>query len=258
MTLLQCDNLSVSIANQTVCSNLDLTIQAGEVWGLLGRNGVGKTTFLHTTAGLHKSDEGSILLNKHSIESLNRRDIAKQLGLLLQQTEESFPCRVLDAVLTGRHPHIDTFAWESTTDIEIAKQALSIVDLQNMETRNIDQLSGGEKQRVAIASLIAQSPDIYLLDEPNTHLDLKHQIQLMDYFKSLAVTQNKSVITTLHDINLAQRYCSHIIMFFGDGSVCLGKAEDLINADTLSKLYQHKLYEANTDQGKIFLPDPHN
>ena len=253
MSILKCTNLCVSISNKSVCEQLNLTVEPGEVWGILGRNGVGKTTLLHTLAGLRKPDSGEIYIDQKNINDLSRKDIAKKVGLLLQQSEESFPSSVIDTVLTGRHPHIDNWSWESKKDLEIAQHALDVVQMSEMANRSIDQLSGGERQRVAIASLIAQSPALYLLDEPNSHLDLKHQMQLLNHFSNLAKNNNTSTIMTLHDIKLAQQYCTKIILIFGNGKALTGDTKEILNEETLSELYQYPLHKIDTEFGPMFI-----
>jgi len=254
MSTLRTENLDVSISNKTVCDKLTLSIEPGQIWGILGCNGVGKTTLLHTLAGLREADSGSIFIGPDNINNLTRKSIAQKLGLLLQQTEESFPCSVLDTVLTGRHPHIDNWSWESKKDFDIAMQALEVVQLTDMANRSIEQLSGGERQRVAIASLIAQSPDIFLLDEPNSHLDLKHQIQLLNYFSDHAKQNQSSVVMTLHDVNLAQQYCSHLMLLLGNGECRTGKTQELLTKENLVDVYQHPLHIVETEFGTIYLP----
>ena len=253
MSILKSTDLCVSISNKSVCDKLNLTVEPGEVWGILGRNGVGKTTLLHTLTGLRKPDSGEIYIDQKNINDLSRKDIAKKIGLLLQQGEESFPSSVIDTVLTGRHPHIDNWSWESKKDLEIAQHALDVVQMSEMADRSIDQLSGGERQRVAIASLIAQSPQIYLLDEPNSHLDLRHQIKTLKHFSECSNISNISIVMTLHDINLAQQFCTHIILLFGDGTVISGKTGDVLNEENLSKLYQCTLHLLDTEYGKVFI-----
>lgn len=254
MSSLQSIDLSVSISNKAVCNKLNLNIQPGQVWGILGRNGVGKTTLLHTLAGLRSADSGSILLNQTNINELSRKQIAKKLGLLLQQSEDAFPSSVIDTVLTGRHPHIGNWSWESQDDLAIAKNALEIVQMSDLAERSIEHLSGGEKQRVAIASLIAQSAELYLLDEPNSHLDLKYQIQLLQYFSEHAKQKKSATLMTLHDINLAQQFCTHLLLLFGNGKSCSGETVDILNENNLSKLYQHPLHKIDSEFGQIFIP----
>lgn len=253
MNHLQSIELSISISNKQVCHRLNLSIEPGEVWGILGRNGIGKTTLLHTLAGLRSPDSGEILLSHKNIDQLSRKQIARQLGLLLQQGEESFPSSVIETVLTGRHPHIDNWSWEGKDDLVIARQALELVQLSEMADRSIDQLSGGERQRVAIACLITQSPNIYLLDEPNSHLDLKYQIQLLDVLSNFARTKQKSILMTLHDLNLAARYCDKLIMLLGDGEVLTGDTATLLTEENLQRLYNHPIKKIDTTGHSVFI-----
>ena len=255
MSTLQTHQLDIDIAGKQVCQQLNLLIEPGQTWGILGRNGIGKTTLLHTLAGLRQPTNGSITLDGNAIEHLPRKQLAKHLGLLLQQSEETFPATVLEMVLTGRHPHIGAWSWESEHDQSIAKQSLATVDMDNMSNRPIDQLSGGERQRAAIAQLLTQSPSIYLLDEPNSHLDLHYQSRLLQHFSMLAKQHDASVVMSLHDINLAQYFCSHVALLFGDGEVRSGIAKELLTASTLSELYQHPMLEANTRHGVQFIPE---
>ena len=118
--MLRSEQLSISIGGKQVCNALDLNIEADQVWGILGRNGIGKTTLLHTLAGLREADSGEIFLNSNSINQLSRKHIAQRIGLLLQHHEDSFPASVLETVISGRHPHINQWRWENESDHEIA------------------------------------------------------------------------------------------------------------------------------------------
>lgn len=252
--MLRSEQLNISIGGKQICNALDLNIEAGQVWGALGRNGVGKTTLLHTLAGLRKADSGDIFLNSNNIKQLSRKHIAQQIGLLLQHHEDSFPASVLETVISGRHPHISQWRWENESDHEIALQALQSVALQELATRPVNQLSGGERQRVAIAGLLTQQPDIYLLDEPNSHLDLNYQIQILNIFSQLAYEQHNAIVMSLHDINLAARYCDHLLLLLGDGEFMQGETDTLLNTENLQRLFQHPLQEIDGPSGKIFIP----
>src|SRR5690242_15536170 len=143
---------------------LDLAFPRGEFTAILGRNGSGKTLTLHTLAGLRKPQEGAVEYGTISLDAMSRRDVARNIGLLMQDLEESFVTTALEAVLIGRHPHLKTWQWESADDERIARDALTRVNMQDFAARTTDGLSGGERRRVAIASLFAQSPDVFLLD----------------------------------------------------------------------------------------------
>ncbi|MEE8119722.1 MAG: ABC transporter ATP-binding protein, partial [Gammaproteobacteria bacterium] len=140
-------NLSVRIAGKDVCKNLDLELQAGTCVGILGANGVGKTTLLNTIAGLRKASTGRVKLLARDLEEWKRRDLAKHLGMLMQHHEDPFPATVLDTTLIGRHPHIENWRWESAQDEKIARAALAETDLEDLAQREVHALSGGERRR---------------------------------------------------------------------------------------------------------------
>lgn len=253
MSLLKTSALNLSIGDIQVCKDLNINCEAGDVWGVLGRNGKGKTTLLHTLAGLRTANSGEILLRQKNIKDLTRKQIAQQLGVLLQHHEDSFPSTVLETVITGRHPHIQHWQWESKTDWEIAHQALETVQLSHLAERPINQLSGGERQRVSIATLMTQNPHVLLLDEPNSHLDLKYQIQLLTYLCDQAKSQQQCIVMTLHDLNLAARFCNKIILLMGEGKTITGNANELLTEENLSQLYEYPITRLNSNGKPAFL-----
>lgn len=252
MNLLSTSKLSISIGSTHVCKDLTVECNAGEIWGVLGRNGKGKTTLLHSLAGLRDIDAGDIFIKNKNIKQLSRKQIAQQLGVLLQHHEDIFPGSVIETVISGRHPHIKPWQWESKLDYQLAKRALQAVQLTPLAERPINQLSGGERQRVSIATLITQNPDILLMDEPNSHLDLKYQIQLLDYLTTDSQKNQKLILMTLHDLNLAARYCDKIILLLGDGEVITGNTDELLNEDNLLRLYDYPVKRFMHDNKFIF------
>lgn len=253
MSLLQTSQLDVHIASTQVCNNLNINCKPGEIWGILGRNGKGKTTLLHSFAGLYPIHGGKIFLQQKEIQDLSRRQIAQQLGVLLQHHEDSFPANVIETVLTGRHPHINHWQWESKHDFKLAHDALETVQLSHLKHRLINQLSGGERQRVAIATLITQNPRLMLMDEPNSHLDLKYQIQLLQTLCQQARTQQKTIIMTLHDLNLAARFCDKLILLMGEGETITGNTNTLLNEENLHRLYDYPVSRFDTDNYPMFV-----
>lgn len=253
-TLLEARDLNIHIGDKPICTDLKMTFKAGEVWGILGRNGSGKTTLLHTLAGLRSPTSGEILVKQKKITDYARRQLARQLGILLQNNQSTFPSTVLESALCGRHPHIRRLQWESARDIEITRQALKDVDMQSLIKRSTQTLSGGEYQRLSIATLLAQQTGINLLDEPEAALDLHYQIKLLEHFQSLAKQQNKLVIMCIHDINLAARFCSHFLMLYANGQFTTGKKEDALTEDKLQMVYQHPFDLVLTKNRKIFIP----
>jgi len=254
MTSLVCQSLDVSIGGKSICDGLNLELRAGQFWGLLGPNGIGKTTLLKCLAGLSPPDGGAVLLENQAIDKLPRRAIARLLGMLQQHTVYVFDASVIETALTGRHPHLGYWEREGGNDRQKALEAIKVVDLEGFETRSVTGLSGGEARRLAFASLIVQEPAILLLDEPTNHLDMKHQIRIMDRVEKQVIEEQRSALTALHDVNLAARYCSHILMLFGNGEWQAGPTANLLTRDTLEKLYQCPVETVQTSGGKRFLP----
>lgn len=254
MSRLTLQNLGIEIGNKQVCQQLTLELQAGQVWAVLGRNGVGKTTLLHTLAGLREAKGGTILLDDSPIQSMPRKQVAQKIGLLLQQVEDPFPSTVLETVLTGRHPHLSPWQWESAEDYALARQALSQVQLQDFEQRPVNQLSGGERQRVALATLLTQNSDILLLDEPNSHLDLNYQISLLQFFCDQARAHQRTLMMSLHDMNLVARFCDHVLLLTGDGQYLAGRSDEVLSCENLERVFQHPVLEIQQAGYRVFIP----
>ncbi|HHJ18186.1 MAG TPA: ABC transporter ATP-binding protein [Gammaproteobacteria bacterium] len=252
--LLSCSGVDISIGEVTITRRLELCIEAGQCWCLLGRNGTGKTTLLQTLAGLRPPAAGRIALNGTALEQLPRRQVAQQLGILFQDFEDSFPASVLETVLQGRHPHLHNWQWESAEDYRIARAALAELGLDSLEQRNVQTLSGGERQRVGIATLLAQQTPLLLLDEPTSHLDLQHQLDILQTLVAQCRARNSAVLMVLHDINLAARFADHVVLLMGNGEHRLGRSEDILQTDQLEQLYGHPLMQIDTATGPAWLP----
>lgn len=254
MFRLEAEQLGIRIGEIKVCSHLDLRINAGENWGLLGRNGIGKTTLLHTLAGLRRPDSGSVKLDGVPLTSLSRRSIARHIGVLLQDHQDAFPASVMETVLIGRHPYLGPLQWESAVDYAAATEALRAVGLEGMEARGVASLSGGERRRLGIATLLAQDPHLLLLDEPTNHLDLHHQILILDLLRQRTQIEAKSMLLVLHELNLALRYCDHFLLLYGAGETLQGTAEAVLTQPNLERLYGHPLQALQGPVGTVWLP----
>lgn len=251
---LEARGLSVSIAGKHICRDFNLRLEPGDCLGMLGPNGSGKTTLLHTLAGLRAPAAGEILLDGTPLANLSRRHIAQRIGLLMQQPEDSLPATVLETALIGRHPHISFWRWESHRDVALARRALKLVGLDGLEQRSQNQLSGGERRRLDIATVIAQDPQVLLLDEPAQHLDLHHQVDLLGYFSELATVRGRVVLMSLHDVNLAARFCNRVLLLFGENEALLGPRE-MLDTASLSRLYGTPLAKYTTASGTVYLPE---
>ena len=151
-----------------------------------------------------------------------------------------------------RHPHLSAWQWESDSDKAIAQSALRDVELANMAQRDIQTLSGGERRRVGVATILAQQPELFLLDEPANHLDIKHQQQVLKLFSQKARDENKTVVLVLHDVNMAARYCDHALLMYDD-KIELGKTSEILREEKLSALYGHPIRKIESET-MLFMP----
>lgn len=252
--LLAARGLRVTIAGQRICDGLDFSVEPGQCWAILGRNGAGKTTLLHTLAGLRAADSGVIELSGRPLAALARRDIARLRAVLPQDDSDAFPATVLETVLVGRHPHLERWQWEGERDLAIARDALAATDMGGTEARAIATLSGGERRRVALAALLAQEPSIFLLDEPASHLDLAHQLTLLDRLVAIVRAERKGVVMVLHDVNLALRYCDRALLLSA-GEAVAGTAEALLTPARLSELFGVRLRALAGPRATVLAPE---
>jgi iron complex transport system ATP-binding protein len=252
--LLAAQMLAVSIGGISVCSDLHFSVRPGECLAILGRNGAGKSTLLSVLAGLRDADTGEVTLGGDSYAALGPREAAKRRGWLPQRHSDAFASTVLETALTGRHPHLGRWDWEGNRDAEIARGALQAVGLAELEIRDVQTLSGGERQRLSIATLLTQAPPLYLLDEPLAHLDLNHQIAVLELFAGAARDCGAGVIMVLHEPGLADRYCDRALLLYGDGRHEIGRCREILSADRLATLYGHPLQEVESHGHRWFIP----
>lgn len=247
-----CRDLSISVPGRMLVESLELALYSGEFLAILGQNGAGKTLTMHTMAGLRRADSGQVYLKDTPLDSLKRQHIAKDLALLPQSADDSFPATVLETVLIGRHPHIGPLAWESDLDRQIARRSLQQVKLADFSKRDIGTLSGGERRRVAVAQVLTQDPDVYLLDEPTNHLDPQHQLDILRLFHGKA-RQGATVVASLHDVNLAARFASLCLLLYGDGRWELGATAAVLDEVRLSELYATRMEAIRWHDRDIFM-----
>jgi len=237
--------------------NLELDIETGEFVCILGTNGVGKTLTLHTLAGLREGRTQSVRVGGEPLDALPRKELAKRLGLLLQIQEDAFPQTVLDTALMGLYPHLKHWQWPGREEYACAHHALQVFDLAGLESRSVMTLSGGERERLALATLQVQNPLIWLLDEPMNHLDPHHQHTVMEHLKSVSKT-GRIVISTMHNPNHALHYADKVLMLYGQGEWEYGPAAELLQPSRLERIYQtpFTFYQSNAEDGKRTLLAP--
>lgn len=253
MSLLATRRLDLVVGGRLLCRGLEWSIEAGQRWAILGGNGAGKTTLLHTLAGLRAPSAGEVVLEGARLAQLPRRAIAQRIGLLPQDSSDPFPATVWETVLMGRHPHLHGWRGESERDLQLARAALLCCGLAGWEERPIATLSGGERRRVALATLLTQQPALFLLDEPANHLDLRHQATLFELMKT-ACDNAHTAVMVLHDPNHALLHCSHVLLLYGDGRWEAGVSESLLTTERLTHLYGHPLQRISGDGRTLFVP----
>ncbi len=235
---LDIQGVSFGYNSQDVISGIEFKVSPGEVVGIVGPNGSGKTTLLKCINRVVTPRKGTVFIEGKDTGEMDRNDIARQIGVVPQNGGITFPFTVLDVVLMGRMPSLKRFEKESERDIEIVREAMEMTSVTYLADREIDEISGGEKQRVIIARALAQQPKILLLDEPTLHLDVNHQIELMDLITRLAAEKDLSVIMVSHDLDLAARYCDSLIML-NDGKIqAAGEIKDVLTPENLKEVFK--------------------
>ncbi|MDD5382820.1 MAG: ABC transporter ATP-binding protein [Candidatus Margulisbacteria bacterium] len=222
-----------------VINGVSFSVYDGEFVGIVGPNGSGKTTLLRALTGLLKARQGSIIISQHRIEQLDRKELARRIAFVPQLMEPIVGFTVEDLVLLGRTPYLDRFAFESHDDYEAVKWAIEELKIENLKDRPITELSGGEFQRVAIARALAQEPKVLLLDEPTSHLDIRYQIKICKLLRKLRA--HRSVVATFHDLNLASRFCSKLILLKNGTLIAEGHPDEVVTPENIWKAYRIKV-----------------
>ncbi len=262
MNQLEIRNLHLVAGDKNLLTDFSVRMRSGECWVVLGANGSGKTTLLHTLAGLKTPESGTVLLNNKSLHLIPHRQRAQAISIMFQDYEAIFPGTVLETVLVSRYPYSgwSQLFGDSDEDRNIAQSALRRLELDNFANRSMASLSGGERRRVQMAALLAQTTPIQLLDEPTNHLDLHQQTRLLNCLggsneKLLTQPGEKTLtVIVMHDINQAIRHGTHAIMLYPDGSGVAGSIGDIVDKNSLEKLYGCSLQEISHSGQSYFFP----
>jgi iron complex transport system ATP-binding protein len=231
------DGLRHAFGRRTILHNLDFAVAPGSFFIIIGPNGSGKTTLLKLLAGLLPLQTGRIDVHQRSIKAYSARRLAQQVAYVPQAVSVEFPFRVLQVVLMGRAPHLGVLGFESDRDVAVARQAMESTDVAHLADRRLDQISGGEQQRVYIARAICQQPRIILMDEPTASLDMAHQLRMMDLMERLKTDQNLTVVMVSHDLNLAAMYADQILLLDKGRKACLGSPYEVLEFERLETVY---------------------
>jgi iron complex transport system ATP-binding protein len=217
--------------------DVSLEVPRGEIVGILGPNGSGKTTLLRLLSGTRQPHRGRVLLEGVPLSQLSRKAVARRIAVVPQETQLAYDYTVMEMVLMGRHPHLGLFELEGPDDIRVARDALAATGTVELENRQFNTLSGGEKQRVVIAAALAQSVDILLLDEPTASLDLRYQLEIASLLRTLNSERGVSIAISTHDLNLAAAVCRHLVLLRNGGVVAAGATSAVLTPAHVRALY---------------------
>jgi iron complex transport system ATP-binding protein len=240
-----------------VLKDLNLSVLSGEFIGIVGPNGCGKSTLINLLCRVLEIKEGKIYFDNRILNEISQLELAQKIAVVPQESYFEFDFTALEIVLMGRLPYLTRFQLEGAEDRKIAKAAMKKTKCWEFRDKYIKNLSGGEKQRVIVARALVQDPEYLLLDEPTSHLDLNFQYEILDVVSRLNKRKNVTIISVFHDINLASRYCSRLIIMKSGRIIADGKPISVINSENLDKIYDFKIIlKKHPKQGyKYILPD---
>lgn len=236
-TLLEASGLAVGYRQRRVIDGLDLVVPPGKVTAIVGANACGKSTLLRAMSRLLSPTEGSVVLDGDAVHRLPAKQLARKLGLLPQAPIAPEGITVADLVSRGRNPHRRMLSRWSQADDEAVAYALEATGALELSDRAIDELSGGQRQKVWIAMVLAQRTDLLLLDEPTTFLDVSHQVEVLDLLADLNGDRGTTVVMVLHDLNLAARYSDHLIAIADGGIYARGTPHEVLTEQTVRSVF---------------------
>jgi iron complex transport system ATP-binding protein len=217
--------------------NVSVTVASGSLTGLLGPNGCGKTTLLNLLSGVLQPRHGVVSLNGEPLTGRSRRDIARHLAVVPQETHPAFDYTVMEMVLMGRHPHLGPLELEGPRDLALAREAMAATGTEHLAGRAYMTLSGGEKQRVVIASALTQTPDVLLLDEPTASLDLGYQLEVASLLTRLNRDRGVTMVLATHDLNLAAAICDRLVLMRSGRVFAQGPTREVLTVSTIQRVY---------------------
>ena len=245
---LKIENARVELGGRDALKGVSASFQPGALTGVIGPNGAGKTTLLRALAGLLPAKTGNISLDGEPIESFDRKEAARRVGYLAQKQEIAFPFRVDETVMMGRYPHQGRLSPETEADCAAVDAALRDVDAADLSRRAINELSGGELQRVLIARTLAAQTPVLLLDEPFANLDVRHCLDILAILRAQA-REERTVVVSVHDLNLAHRFCDHLLLLYEGEILAQGDASGVLTHRLIEKAFQVRA-ETLTVNGK--------
>jgi iron complex transport system ATP-binding protein len=235
--MIEVNSISFRYHEEWVLQEVSFRVEKGEFVGVIGPNGSGKTTLLKILYRLLAPQKGEILFELVSMKKMDRRDIAKRIAVVAQETQLLFPFSVVETVLMGRSPYLGHLMFESEKDLEIARKAMEWTKILSFSDRLVEELSGGERKRVFIARALAQEPEVILLDEPTANLDIQHQIDFLDLILTLNRERGLTIVMASHDMNIASEFCDRLVLLQGGRIFQTGTPEEVITKENIESVY---------------------
>lgn len=224
-----------------VLRQVDLALHRGDLVGLVGPNGSGKTTLLKVLSGLHAPQGGEVYLGGGRLRTLSRRQIGQRIAVVPQELQVPFSFTAREIVSMGRTPHMRPWLGETAADRAVVERVMEATETVEIAERPFNELSGGEQQRVIIGMALAQEPEVLLLDEPTVHLDINHQVEILELLVQLNRRRDLTVLATMHDLNLAALYFDRLVMLNGGRIVAEGTPEEVLRAERIADVFQAKV-----------------
>lgn len=251
---LEINGLAFRYGSKEVLKNINMNIKPGTFITIIGPNGSGKSTLLKNISTYLKPQKGVILLDSKEISKQPRKEVSKKVSFVPQNTLLEFDFKVKDIVMMGRHPYIKKLKGETLKDVKVVEKAMRYTNIMMLSDRMFNELSGGEKQRVILAQALAQEPKILLLDEPVSHLDLQHQIEILDLIKNMSITESLTIIAVLHDLNMASSYSDYIVMLNEGSIIYEGAPETVLNKKNIAEVFNINVHiNGNPMTGKPYI-----
>ena len=232
--ILKVEDLSFSVKDRELIHQISFDIPRGSFVGLIGPNGCGKSTLLKTIYRVNKESAGAVYINGKNLQEMSNKAVAKQMAVVTQENDINFDFSVMEMMMIGSYAHRGVLQNRDVDDEKICREALKLVGMQEFEKRSFLTLSGGEKQRVFIASAFSRNTELVVLDEPTNHLDVGYQFQIMDLMKE---QQGITVFSSIHDMNIAMQYCDYIIAMKKGHIVSTGTPQEVLTEKLLSDLF---------------------
>ncbi len=233
VSVLDVDSLSYQYDEKTVLDEITLGIKKGEIIGILGPNGCGKTTLLKNLNKNLKPHGGCIMIDGTDISGITKKEIAQSIAVVPQTNEIRFAFTVKEIVSMGRMPFQESFRGETTDDLEIIERSMEQTGLTELADRYINTVSGGERQRAIIARAISQTPKIILMDEPTLHLDINMQFEVLDLIEELSKKNNLTVVIVSHDLPMVTRYCDRVVLIHDHKVFAMGTPEEVLTEENM-------------------------